>query len=70
MQLDSHGRASFRLPASRRSYARVALRRSARGPALVHSGVVKLWSGEAARDPDTIVPSLPGGHGGGGHGGH
>ena len=70
VKLDSRGRASFRLPASRRSYARVALRRQRRGPALVHSGVVKLWSGEAARDPDTIVPSLPGGHGDGGHGGH
>lgn len=65
-KLDSGGAAAFRVPASRRSYARVSLRRRRGGPALVRSGVVKLWNGRAARDPDAIVPPAP--HGGGGHG--
>lgn len=56
MKLDSHGGAMFRLPAGRRSFARVALSRKRRGPALVHSGVVKLRTGKAAADPDTIAP--------------
>jgi plastocyanin len=59
VKLDSHGRAAFRLPASRRNYARIALRRGARGPALVYSDVVKLSSGRMDRDPNTIMP--PGG---------
>jgi plastocyanin len=59
-RLDSQGAAAFRLPASRRSYARVALRRRKGGPALVHSGVVKLWNGSPARDPDAIAPATPG----------
>jgi plastocyanin len=59
MKLDSNGHASFRLPASQRSFARVALRRKRGGPALVHSGVVRLADGRHARDPDSIVP--PGG---------
>ena len=59
VKLDSNGRASFRLPASQRSFARVALRRKRGGPALVHSGVVRLASGKPARDPDMIMP--PGG---------
>ena len=67
VELDSRGRASFRLPASRRSFARVALRRSPRGPALARSGVVKLRTGRPAADPDTIMPQ-PGGHAGGGDG--
>ena len=56
VRLDSRGRASFRLPASRRSFARVALSRTPGGAALVRSGVVKLRSGRAAVDPDTITP--------------
>jgi plastocyanin len=64
--LDSHGAAAFRVPGSRRTYARVALRRTRGGPALVRSGVVKLWNGRAGRDPDAIAPPAP--HGGGGHG--
>jgi plastocyanin len=68
VKLDAHGGASFRLPASRRSYARVALRRTKGGPALVHSGVVKLSSGRPARDPDTIAPPGGGGQHDGGHG--
>jgi plastocyanin len=63
--LDSAGAARFHLPSSRRAYARVALRRRRGGPALVHSGVVKLWNGKPAPDPDTIAPATPGGHGGG-----
>ena len=62
--LDAGGHASFRLPASRRSFARVALSRTPRGPALVRSGVVKLRSGTTAVDPATIMPP------GGGHGPH
>jgi plastocyanin len=62
-KLDSHGAAAFRLPASRRTYARVTLRRRRGGPALVRSGAVKLWNGRAARDPDAIAPPAP--HGGG-----
>jgi len=66
-KLDDHGAAGFRVPAARRAYARVSLRRRRGGPALVRSGVVKLWNGRAARDPDTIAPPAPpgGGHGGG-----
>jgi plastocyanin len=60
VRLDAHGRAAFRLPASRRSYARVSLRRGARGPALAFSPVVKLWNGRRAQDPDTIAPPMPG----------
>ena len=71
VKLDSQGSASFRLPAARRSLARVALSRTPRGPVLVRSGTVKLRTGRAARDPDTIAPSMPGGHhDGGGHGEH
>jgi len=69
VKLDSHGRASFRLPAASRSFARVALSRTRRGPALVRSGVVKLRTARAAVDPDAIAPHEPGA-GGGGHGGH
>jgi plastocyanin len=74
VKLGSRGGASFSLPASRRAYARVALRRRRGGPALVHSDVVKLWNGRRARDPDTITPATPGGHDepagdDGGHGG-
>jgi plastocyanin len=65
--LGGHGHATFRLPAAPRRLARVALRRTRRGPALVHSGVVKLPSGRSARDPDTL---LGGSHGGFGHDGH
>jgi plastocyanin len=65
--LDRHGAAAFRLPASRRAYARVALKRQRIGPALARSGVVKLWNGRPAQDPDGIAPPAP--HGGG-HGGH
>jgi plastocyanin len=64
-KLDADGSASFRLPAASRSFARVALSRKPRGPALVHSGAVKLRTGKAAADPDAIAPP-----GGGGHGGH
>ncbi|HKH16448.1 MAG TPA: hypothetical protein VKA57_02895 [Solirubrobacteraceae bacterium] len=64
-ELDAHGSASFRLPASRRSFARVALRRTRGGTALVHSGVVKLATGRAAVDPAMISP-----HGGGAHDDH
>jgi plastocyanin len=67
VKLDSHGAAAFRLPKSRRAYARVSLKRSRVGPPLVRSGVVKLWNGRPARDPDAITPPAP--HGGG-HGGH
>jgi plastocyanin len=76
VKLDSHGVASFRLRTARRSYARIALRRNARGPALVYSDVVKLWNGKVARDPDAITPPGGGHHRddgaepGGGHGGH
>jgi plastocyanin len=75
VKLDSRGRASFMLPARSRSFARVALSRSRRGPALVRSGVVKLRTGRAAVDPDAIAPHAGGdggGHGGGyeGGGGH
>ncbi len=62
--LGADGRARFRVPASRRTFARVALSRRARGPALVYSGVIKLPGGRPARDPDAIGPP------GGGHAGH
>jgi plastocyanin len=62
-KLDAHGSAAFRLPRSLRTFARVALRRTRRGPALVRSGVVKLPTGRAARDPDTLLPG-DGSHGG------
>jgi hypothetical protein len=63
VELDPHGGASFRIRGAPRTYARVALSRSARGPALVHSDVLKLWSGKVARDPDAIAPPV-GGHDG------
>jgi plastocyanin len=66
--LAGDGHARFRVPAARRTFARVALSRSRRGPALVYSGVVKLPTGRAARDPDLIAP--PGGGHDGGHPGH
>jgi plastocyanin len=69
LALDSRGRASFRLPARPRSFARVALRRTRRGPALVHSGVVKLRTGMTTVDPDAIAPHAGGGHDGEGHDG-
>ena len=63
VRLDRHGAAAFALPRSRRTLARVTLRRTRRGPALVHSGVVRLPSGRPARDPDRFL-------GGGSQGGH
>jgi plastocyanin len=69
VELDPHGRAAFRLPGARRAYARVTLSRSVRGPALVHSDVVKLSNGRTAQDPDTITPPGGGGHYGGGDAG-
>lgn len=68
--IDARGRATFRLPADARSFARVALRRSRRGPALLHSGAVKLRTGRAAIDPDAIAPHPDGAGDGGGHDGH
>ena len=70
--LDADGSARFRVRASRRAFARVTLSRRARGPALVHSRVIRLWTGRGARDPDTIGPPGSGQDGvGGGHdGGH
>ena len=76
-KLDGEGMASFTLPASTRTFARVALRRIKGGPVLAHSAVVRTRNGTPARDPDTIKPAH-GGHGsggeepaaGGGHGGH
>jgi hypothetical protein len=62
VKLDRHGSATFRVPASSRTFARVALRRKRGGPALVHSGVVKLRNGRHAADPDTIAPPHGGGH--------
>jgi plastocyanin len=67
VKLDGHGGASFRVPRGARTYARVVLRRP-RGAALVTSRVVRTSDGRTAADPDTLSP--PGGHGGGGHGGH
>jgi plastocyanin len=71
VKLDAHGGASFRLPATLRTYARVSLRRSARGPALVHSDVLRTSDGRVAPDPDGITPpGSEGGHAGGGHDAH
>jgi plastocyanin len=67
-KLDGHGSAAFRLPRAPRTFARVALRRTRSGPALLHSGTVKLPTGRAARDPDTLLPSGSS-HGSGSHGG-
>ena len=63
--LDASGGASFRLPATRRTLARVALSRGGGAPVLARSGVVSLRTGRAAADPDTIRPARPGhdGHG-------
>ncbi len=69
-KLDGNGDAAFRLPAMPRRLARVVLRRTRRGPAVVHSGVVKLPAGRPARDPDTLLPGGAGSDGGAGHGGH
>jgi plastocyanin len=69
-KLDGHGSATFRLPAKPRRLARVVLRRIRRGPAMVHSGVVKLPAGAPARDPDRLLPGGTGSDGTAGHGGH
>jgi len=61
-RLDAEGRAGFRLPASRRTYARVTASRG--GRVLARSDVISLRTGRVAGDPDAIVPH------GGGHGGH
>jgi plastocyanin len=75
VKLDRHGAASFKLRRGLRTYARVSLRRSARGPALVSSHVLRTSDGRTASDPDTIAPPGGGHHDGGapadgGHGGH
>jgi plastocyanin len=74
VQLDRHGAAAFKLRPGIRTYARVSLRRGARGPALVSSHVLRTSDGRTARDPDTSAPPGGGGHhdggdAGGGHGG-
>ena len=65
VKLDADGGAAFRLPPTLRTYARVSLRRRARGPALVHSDVLRTSDGRTAPDPDGVAP--PAGAGGGGH---
>jgi plastocyanin len=72
VRLGAGGRARFRLPASRQTFARVALSRRRGAPALARSGVVSLRTGRAASDPDAIVPFPGGDHDGGGgpHSGH
>ena len=77
VKLGKDGAAMFRLPRGLRTYARVALRRRARGPALVYSHVLRTSDGRTAPDPDSIMPPGGGHHGGepaggdtGGHGGH
>jgi hypothetical protein len=70
VKLDAHGAAAFRLAASLRTYARVSLRRSAHGPVLVRSAVLRTSDGRMAPDPDMIAPPGAGHDGGGGHGGH
>jgi plastocyanin len=55
-KLDRHGHAVFHLPRAQRTFARVALRRTRRAPALAHSRVVTLPTGRTARDPDTLLP--------------
>jgi plastocyanin len=61
--LDHHGGATFRVPRALRAYARVTLRRSAQGPAIVRSFTVKLWNGRRAQDPDEIGLPMPAGGG-------
>jgi plastocyanin len=68
VELGEHGGAMFRLRRGLRTYARVSLRRRARGPALVSSRALRTSDGRIATDPDTIAP--PGGGHGGGDGGH
>lgn len=65
--LGGDGMAEFSVPRSRRTFARVALRRAKGGPVLVHSGVIRLSNGRAARDPDTIPGPMPGMPGHAGH---
>jgi len=54
--VDRHGSAAFHLPRTPRTFARIALRRTRHGPALVRSPVVQLPTGRPARDPDTLLP--------------
>jgi plastocyanin len=63
VRLDAHGGAAFHIRRGGRGYARVALRRRARGPALVHSRVVRTSDGRTVADPDTVAPPDPGEHG-------
>jgi plastocyanin len=78
VRLDAQGKASFTLPASTRTFARVALRRKKGATTLAYSGIVRTRNGRPAGDPDLIRPAH-GGHGSGGerpaggdggHGGH
>jgi plastocyanin len=64
-KLDGRGYSAFHLAKPPRDFARIALRRSRRAPALVVSRVVKLPTGRPARDPDTLLPG-----GGDPHGSH
>jgi plastocyanin len=69
VRLDEHGSAAFRLRRGLRTYARVSLRRSLRGPSLVSSHALRTSDGRIAPDPDTIKPPGGGHDGGAGHGG-
>jgi plastocyanin len=53
-RLDRDGHARFRLPARRRGYARVALRRTTHGHALAYSRTVRLRRGRPAHDPGLV----------------
>jgi len=76
VKLDAEGMASFTLPGSTRTFARVALRRKKGATVLAYSGIVRTRNGKPAGDPDLIKPAHGGGHGSGGeepaggHGGH
>jgi plastocyanin len=67
--LGTAGSASFTLPGSTRTYARVVLRRAKGERAILRSAVVRTRDGKPAGDPDLIRPDYGGSHGGGGHDG-
>jgi plastocyanin len=68
---DGMTRLRFRLPHGEDTYARVSLRRRARGPALVHSRVVRTSDGRTGQDPDAMpMPPMHHGDDPSGHAGH
>ena len=64
LKLDADGMAHFRLPHGPNTYARVTLRGSKGGPALVTSRILRTRNGRTAPDPDASGAPMTSGDGG------